>query len=188
MKKGVVVVENHFMFNKDESPFSVLGIHPAFSLDLEEVERAYFSCQLAMHPDRHTSKTPQEQALISERSALINQSYQALKNPVIRAECLLRLEGIFIPGENASSVQDSDILQESLSLREDLLEAQTLQEMKHLEVVLKDRFSNACVDFEKMFTEKKESDCQRAFLRMTYLSKIQHDLTQRIRQLSSKEL
>ena len=107
MRKEDVAVENLSMSEKlpseklseDKTPlsafnaFQVLGIPPLFDLDLRDVDRAYFDRQTENHPDRYVSFHRESLSLkdIETISADINRAYRILKNPLLRAEELMRL-------------------------------------------------------------------------------------------------
>ena len=58
--------------------FELLGIVPAFNIDLSTLEKAYFAQQRLFHPDRLAGKTTPERMAALQRSADINRAYDAL--------------------------------------------------------------------------------------------------------------
>ncbi len=74
--------------------FTVLGLEPRLSLDLADLERRFYSRSRELHPDRfaRASKDQQQQALAE--SALLNDAYRTLRQPVARAEYVLRESGV----------------------------------------------------------------------------------------------
>lgn len=71
--------------------FAVLGLEPAYELDVAALERSYLSLQQQHHPDHATVG---ERRAAMERSGAINEAYRVLRDPVRRAEYLCRLGGI----------------------------------------------------------------------------------------------
>ena len=71
--------------------FAVLGLEPAYELDVGALERSYLSLQQRHHPDHATVG---ERRAAMERSGAINEAYRVLRDPVRRAEYLCRLGGI----------------------------------------------------------------------------------------------
>jgi molecular chaperone HscB len=77
-----------------DNHFAVLGLEPAYELDVAALERSYLGLQQQHHPDHATAGTAGERRAAMERSGAINEAYRALRDPVRRAEYLCRLGGI----------------------------------------------------------------------------------------------
>lgn len=60
-------------------------------LDPGELERRYLALSRECHPDHQPTESPQEQQLVLERAAKLNDSYRRLKDPWSRATALLNL-------------------------------------------------------------------------------------------------
>ena len=98
------------------SLFEILGLPATFAMDVSALEKAYFAAQRATHPDRFIGKPEAERVAAVERSTLMNDAYETLKNPLTRAEHLLELQGIFALADEA--VVPPSILMEMMELRE----------------------------------------------------------------------
>ncbi|MBL8943081.1 MAG: Fe-S protein assembly co-chaperone HscB [Myxococcales bacterium] len=76
--------------------FAVLGLEPAYELDVGALERSYLALQQQHHPDHATGGSVGERRAAMELSGAINEAYRVLRDPVRRAEYLCRLGGIDI--------------------------------------------------------------------------------------------
>ena len=103
-----------------DDPFALLGLAPAFDVDLEELERRFFERSKQLHPDRAAGATAAERVAVLSRSRALNDAYQLIKKPMSRAEYLLARAGVSI-GDNERL--DPTFLMEILELREELAEA-----------------------------------------------------------------
>lgn len=74
------------MFN----PFAILNLKESYALDLQALEKNYFEAQRKCHPDKFTQGNEQEKADALKQSTAVNQAYLLLKNPLLRAEYLLK--------------------------------------------------------------------------------------------------
>ncbi len=101
--------------------FQLFGIEVSFDVDLNQLSQTYQSLQKAAHPDRFAHASSQEQLLAVQKSAEINDGYQTLKQPIIRAEYLLTLRGVEMPNEQ-QSFSDTSFLMRQMELREMLAE------------------------------------------------------------------
>ena len=103
--------------------FAVFGLPRKVGVDLAELERRFYGLSRKFHPDFFQSATPAEQAKSLERSALINQAYRALRDPISRAEYLIRLEQEGEAAKGISAKAPGDLLEEMLEVQEALEEA-----------------------------------------------------------------
>jgi molecular chaperone HscB len=72
------------------SPFDVLGVSPQFDLDLKSLEARYRDLSRTLHPDRYVGKPKEERRLALDRAIEVNAAYRVLRDPVKRAEAMLR--------------------------------------------------------------------------------------------------
>ncbi len=108
-------------------PFALLGLAPAYDVDLAALERAFFERSKALHPDRVASASAAERVAALSRSRALNDAYQLIKKPVPRAEYLLARAGVSI-GDNERL--DPTFLMEILELREELAAARAASDTK----------------------------------------------------------
>lgn len=160
-------VESPSMFN----PFECLDIEPQFDLDLADLEQKYFSCQVAAHPDRFAMASAKEKEQAATQSADVNRAYHTLKNPLTRAESLLQLKNISVPGVSGQTIQDPEFLMETLELREQLEDSKTLEQLQQLELKVHTSFKDCCTLFSGKLSEADPLSLQSLYLQMSYLSK-----------------
>jgi molecular chaperone HscB len=73
--------------------FSVFGLEPRLNLDLAGLEREFHRLSRRLHPDRFARGTDSEREWSLADTALLNDAYRTLKDPLRRTEYLLTLEG-----------------------------------------------------------------------------------------------
>ncbi len=74
--------------------FAMFGLECRYDIEREQLERAYLALSAEHHPDRVAGADTRTQRLAMERSSLVNQAYRTLRDPVRRAEYLVKLGGI----------------------------------------------------------------------------------------------
>jgi molecular chaperone HscB len=101
--------------------FQRLGLPRRFSVDEGELERVYLALSRAIHPDYHLIGLDAELSASLELSAALNEAYNALRDPFVRADYLLSLEG----GPSASEHKQlpQNFLAEMLEAREEVEQA-----------------------------------------------------------------
>ena len=101
--------------------FQLFGLDNKFVVDLANLSNVYQTLQKSVHPDRFAHSSSQDQLVAVQKSATINEAYQTLKNPLKRAEYMLKLRGTEMPNEQAS-YGDTGFLMRQMELREMLAE------------------------------------------------------------------
>ncbi|MGH7254976.1 MAG: Fe-S protein assembly co-chaperone HscB [Nitrospirales bacterium] len=110
--------------SKDLDYFTCLGLPRMLNIDLASLEGAFYKLSRSFHPDFYQAKDPEEQQISLGNSALLNTAYRTLKDPVQRAEYLIRLEAGAV--KEGKTAPPADLFEEILSLQEDLEEYRSL--------------------------------------------------------------
>ena len=82
------------MIDFSRNHFELFGLPERYRFDAASLDRAYRALQSEVHPDRFARAGEAEQRLALQSSARVNEAYQALRDPVARAEYLLSLHGV----------------------------------------------------------------------------------------------
>jgi len=104
--------------------FELFGLTPSFTLDEKQLADVFQRLQKSMHPDKFAHASQQEQLLAVQKSSMINDAYQTLKVPLLRAQYMLELRGVDMPDEQ-STFNDTMFLMRQMELRE------LLEDIKH---------------------------------------------------------
>jgi molecular chaperone HscB len=99
--------------------FGALGLPRKLAIDLRDLERRYYDLSRRFHPDFFQSAPPRERLASLENSALVNKAYRTLRDPLARAEYLVRLEA---GGEEIRAEAPQALFEEILELNELLAE------------------------------------------------------------------
>jgi molecular chaperone HscB len=102
--------------------FELFGLPVTFEIDTADLAARYRDLQRRFHPDRYASAPDQERRLSMQMTALINEAFHTLKDPVARGRYLLGVQGISTD-EETDSVMDPAFLMEQMELRESMDEA-----------------------------------------------------------------
>jgi molecular chaperone HscB len=109
------------MLDFSKNYFELFGLSMGYSIDVAALADSYRNLQRVVHPDRFASASEQERRLSMQGATLINEAFQTLKDPMLRARYLLSLHGVDMEGGNGST-QDMEFLMEQMELREQLAE------------------------------------------------------------------
>jgi molecular chaperone HscB len=74
--------------------FDFFSLPRKLKLDVVALEKQFYAFSRKLHPDRFASKPAAEQEAALKESSLLNDAYRTLKDPVLRTQYLLSLEGV----------------------------------------------------------------------------------------------
>lgn len=103
----------------DKNYFEIFGLPENFDLDVTAIKDRYHDLQKQLHPDRYASATDQEKRLSVQMTALVNEAFHTLRDPLRRGRYLLQLRGIDT-NEDIDTAMAPDFLMEQMELRESL--------------------------------------------------------------------
>ncbi len=106
--------------------FELFGLPVAFDIDVADLSTRYREIQRRLHPDKFSSASDQDRRLSVQMTALVNEAFQTLKDPLKRGRYVLRLRGIDT-GEETDTAMPPEFLVEQMELREALDDARYAQ-------------------------------------------------------------
>ena len=74
------------------------------SIDLSDLHKRYYSLSRLVHPDHFARGTPNEKRFALDATAILNDAFRTLRDPVARAEYVLKEEGIEAVHDGAKRV------------------------------------------------------------------------------------
>jgi molecular chaperone HscB len=95
--------------------YDFFGLEHKLDLDLRDLEQRFYSLSRRYHPDRFTLKSREEQQYALDATAILNDAYRTLREPLARAEYLLKENGFDI-GEQGSKNVPPELLEEVFEL------------------------------------------------------------------------
>ncbi|MGA8042128.1 MAG: Fe-S protein assembly co-chaperone HscB [Terracidiphilus sp.] len=146
--------------------FSVFGLKPLLNLDLTELEHEFHRLSRKLHPDRFARAGENEKQWSLADTALLNDAYRTLKDPIHRTEYLLKLHGAEIGEEHAGkdrtgqkdpSRVPADLLEEVFELNMQLEEMRAGRKMGEDDPALQASLEQAKAKFDGLLDEVDES-------------------------------
>lgn len=115
-----------------QNSFQLFDLPVDFNLDLNELNVRYLRLQKALHPDNFAHKSEQEQRIALQQSARINDAYQCLKDPILRAESIVEIATSEVLNKE-NTRQDLKFLMQQMALREQLGDIETSKDLTALD-------------------------------------------------------
>jgi molecular chaperone HscB len=137
--------------------YESLGLEPKLSVDLDDLKKRFYERSRQWHPDRFSRAPAEEQQKALDMTAVLNDAFRTLRDPVTRAEYFLREKGFELskeaPPELLEEVFELNMALEELrggdeSARPALIEAQQKFDAmrREIDAELADLFSKDALD------------------------------------------
>jgi molecular chaperone HscB len=133
------------------------GLEERLSLDLADLQKRFYDLSRKLHPDRYGRKQPREQQYSMEATSILNDAYRTLRDPVQRAEYLLKQRGLEI-GEQRSKDVPAELLEEVFELN------MALEELRDGDESVRPQLSQAREHFTALLADV-DRQLEAAFLR-----------------------
>lgn len=95
--------------------FDFFGLPHKLNVDLKDLESRFYSLSRKFHPDLFARRPAAERQSSLDATAILNDGYRVLKDPILRAEYILTAHGFPI-GEQKSSNVPPELLEEVFEL------------------------------------------------------------------------
>lgn len=155
--------------------FALLQAPKRFSQDTQALERRYKECTRAVHPDKFARADAQARRAAMQRTVALNEAWRTLRDPVARAEYLLRLLGIDV-GTEAGTLRRTDggtekvavdprLLADMMEKREALMEARMEDDdaaVAALGQAVHQAYSSAFTEAQAALDRQSPDDIERA--------------------------
>lgn len=137
--------------------FSVFGLQPRLNLDLAALEQEFHRLSRRLHPDRFARGADNEREWSLADTALLNDAYRTLRDPLRRTEYLLKLSGAQIEEHEAGKQKNSrvpaDLLEEVFELNMQIEEMRAARKSGDNDPRLRAGLTAAKTKFEALLAE-----------------------------------
>jgi molecular chaperone HscB len=85
--------------------FEFFRLPRKLTLDVVALEKQFYTMSRKLHPDRFASRPLAEQEAALAQSSLLNDAYRTLKDPILRTQYLLKLEGVELEEQSKAATE-----------------------------------------------------------------------------------
>lgn len=154
-----------------------------FDIDLRQLERSYKSLQKVLHPDKFSSASQAEKEYSAEQAIRVNMAYAALKEPLSRADCLLRLAGA--EDEEGTTIgalpHHSEMLMTFMEWREEIEEASDEETLVGLRDRIGDKIDECLEALRDAFDVRGDIERAKAEVQvLRYLKRMQERIIEKL--------
>ncbi len=150
--------------------FVLFSLPRHLRIDLAELERSFYAQSRRLHPDRFAARPAAEQAEALGRSSALNDAYRTLRDPILRTEYLLSLEGVQLEeqsrqatdaaraaGTEKKQVAPADLLEEAFELNTQLEEMRSARQAGEMDEATERDLQAARTRFTGMLAETQDA-------------------------------
>jgi len=87
--------------------FTFFGLAPKLNVNVPALEKDFYELSRKLHPDLNARAGSQEQEWSLEQSSLLNDAYRTLRDPIKRAQYLLKLEGVELEEQSKTATEQA---------------------------------------------------------------------------------
>ncbi|CAO0797359.1 unnamed protein product [Mucor circinelloides] len=143
---------------------------PTFDIDLKAMRRQFLMLQQKAHPDSYSQAPKRELDYAQLQSSVINKAYHTLKDPLSRAQYLLKEQGIQV--NESDSLSDPELLMEVMEFREELEEAQSEADIKPLKARNDEKYAETVHKLQLAFEKNDYESAKDLAVELQYLNSI----------------
>lgn len=156
--------------------FQIMQVPQAYQVDTAALSANYLTLQRQFHPDRFADKSAPEQRLAVQMASAVNQAYDTLRSPLLRAAYLLKLRGLDSSGEN-TTINDMPFLMSQMQLRERLgavtSAADPFAELDLIATEVEGQLKNLEGEFGEQYDQQTFETAAQTLIKMQFYNKLQ---------------
>jgi len=115
--------------------FTLFSLPQHLHLDLVALEKTFYAQSRKLHPDRFAAKPAAEQAAALTASSQLNDAYRTLRDPILRTEYLLSLNGIQLEEQSRAA---TDLAKSTNTAKKQVAPPDLLEEAFELNMALEE--------------------------------------------------
>jgi molecular chaperone HscB len=85
--------------------FTIFALPHHLHIDLPQLEKSFYAQSRKLHPDRFAARPQSEQDEALAASSRLNDAYRTLKDPILRTQYLLTLEGVQLEEQSKAATE-----------------------------------------------------------------------------------
>jgi molecular chaperone HscB len=133
---------------------------------LRDLRQEFFARQLSVHPDLTADPSLKKRA--EATSAHLNKAYQALADPLARAQHLLAVRGVDVTDDENMRVDDMNLLADVMRAREEVEAVASEAEWESANATNEGRIERALAGLERAFAVDDLMQAQRLAIALLY--------------------
>ena len=169
--------------NLQSNDFELFGVPEQFAQDAAQLAERWKALQKEAHPDRFASQGAAAQRVAMQWSVRINEAYQRLKDPLMRASYLCELHAAPIRAED-NTARPAAVLMQQMEWREALEDARADSELDALDDEVAQARRAALAQFDQLIAQQHDyAGAARQVRALMFIARFADDIERRREQL-----
>jgi molecular chaperone HscB len=149
--------------------FQLFHVPKRYNVNEHQLDTKYKQLQMLLHPDRFENKSEVERKLSAVQSSLVTHAYQTLKNPKLRAEYLLSLEGQKVDESDVDQMFLMEVMEMNEILNEEEVSQSQLKQYMRENEAMKEQVGK---EFSDSMLNKDYVNARKSAAKLNYLVRI----------------
>lgn len=151
--------------------FEIFNLPVSYQLDSDALAPTYRQLQRQFHPDNFATASESDKLQAVQRAADINDAYRTLKDPVLRAQHLLKIQ-FNIDIRKKRSIQDPEFLMQQMELHEAVENAHDFAALDRLAEKIKGMQQVWLSQLEASLAEQDSETATQHLIRLSFVRKL----------------
>lgn len=169
--------------------FEIFSLPISTEVDLSQLNAKNRELQQLVHPDRFANGSDAEKREAMQKTSLLNEAYNTLKNPVSRLQYMLSLKGLDMNAETDTTM-DGAFLMEQMEFREQVANVRSQSDPLHvldsMSADLKNKIADLIKDFQQFYQQDDLDKAREIVRKLQFLNKAQTEINQNVEQLEDE--
>lgn len=137
------------MASLTDTHFALFDLPPKYAIDTPTLDNAYRAVQSQVHPDRFAAAGDAQKRIAMQWATHANEAYQTLRDPLKRANYMLKLRGVDAGAESNTAMEPAFLMQQ-MEWRENIEDAAAAKNVGALDSLLDELRGQERIRFEKL--------------------------------------
>ena len=155
--------------------FEVFDLPVQYNIDRELIATRFRKLQSQIHPDKFVNGSDEERRISVQSTGFLNEAYETLLDPRLRARYLLSLKGVEFSDESGTT-NDQDFLLQQLEIRGLIEDAESaddpFKELDQLRKMINSRKQEVEKDFQTSYDQGDFVVAKQAALKLRFCERI----------------
>jgi molecular chaperone HscB len=169
--------------------FEIFDVAIAADIDLLKVAEVNRELQKSAHPDRFAQADERDRRIAMQKTSLINEAFQTLKDPVARIQYMLKLKGMDMESETDTTM-DGEFLMQQMEFRESISEVRSysdpLDELDKMSSKTRKQIDDLMMAFNDCYEKSALDEAREIVRKMQFLAKAQKEINETSEQLEDE--
>ncbi|MDT8283643.1 MAG: Fe-S protein assembly co-chaperone HscB [Gammaproteobacteria bacterium] len=171
--------------------FELFELPVSYDVDPDKIQHAYMTLQKQVHPDKFANASDLDKRISMQQASWLNEAQVTLKDPVLRAIYLLKLNAIDVNIENETTM-DAGFLMQQLEMRERLehirKESDPLAVLDVIDADVRSKADDLMKKFAQAYQQDEIDDARELIRKLQFMQKAKKEINTLIADIEDEQM